>query len=104
MPHLAPLLRHHFNIMEICGHHTLVAEFRAALTSSIRPSMERTSDRLSQYWAMSGIRACKSGDKSIETWVSARITANIPPDSARYEDAFTPQLVSWTCTAPAATH
>ncbi len=53
MLHLAPLLRHHFNIMEIGGHHTLLAEFRVAFTSSIRPSMERTSDRLSQYWAMS---------------------------------------------------
>ena len=50
------------------------------------------------------LRACKSGDRFIETWVSARITATMPPDSPRYEDALTPQLVSWIFTAPAASH
>jgi hypothetical protein len=81
--HFAPPLRHHFNIAEIWGHHTLVAEFLANLQSRIRPSIDLTKDWLSQNCSMFGLRTVISSLQAMDALVSALMAPTIPPDSAR---------------------
>ncbi len=68
---------------EICGNHTLVAEFLANLQSCICPSIDLTNDWLSQYCAMFGRRTLMSVLRFIDACVSALIAPTIPPDSTR---------------------